>query len=71
MPFLAKLFAWFGPTLLNWLRELVVEVFQKWQKARQAKKEIEDKNAKVREETEKAQTEEERKRAAEGVFRNF
>lgn len=67
MNFLAAL----AEKILEWMVGLAVKAIARWQAMQNAKAEIEKKNQQVLENTENAQTKEERDRAAEEITRTF
>jgi sortase (surface protein transpeptidase) len=71
MAFLGRILNLILPGLLDWLVKNVSALWSKWQARREKEKEIAEKNAKIREQTEKAETEKEREDAAKAVLDDF
>lgn len=68
---LGRFAAAFLPTILEWVYGKGSRAIREWLAARQAEKAVKDEAARVREQTERAQTQEERNAAAEAARRNF
>jgi hypothetical protein len=68
---LQKLIGWVVTPIITWVIGWISMAIQKWLAMKEAKAEIEKKNAQILELTEKAQTKEERDNAAKEVLRDI
>lgn len=71
MSWIASLLASIGAKILAWAFGLIADAIARWNEMRAAKNKIEDLNQQVLDLTKKAETKEERDRAAEEIIRKF